>query len=188
MLGVVDQVAVVAEQASELVAQLARDADGPGFTERQRRLRAALPVFDRDFATAARERLQDPLQLAHELRACRIARPADREPPRVFLDRLVGRADALRRQPPAVDEVVVAQLPLGDQHRVLRDDVLRLREHLVEHRDFDALGVVVEDDRDAIAATPHVDDDARENRLLANVIRQRRARQALAALSRSHRS
>ena len=104
---------------------------------RLRRASAPLPpvraILDRDLAATARERLQDAAARAG-IRARRLA--GQRIVSRRAYSSIASSAERIRfaREPPTLMKSSNRSCPFGDQHRVLRDDVLRLREDLVEHR------------------------------------------------------
>src|SRR5690606_6713590 len=128
MLRIVDGEALLAEEPREPVAKLASGPHGPRIAERQGGLRRATPVAHGDQTLAVPERRERLLELRDELRSERLAVPVDLQAARVLLDRLVDGADAPRGHSPGAQEIVVAQLPVDDEHGVARDQVLRVRE------------------------------------------------------------
>ena len=72
--------------------------------------------------------------------------------PRLLLAQLVELDDAPRGEPPGVAELIEAQRALDEHQRVLDDELAMPLEDLLEQRDLDAPGAVIQDDADARAA------------------------------------
>ncbi len=60
----------------------------------------------------------------------------------------------LRGETPTFDEIVVAQIPVDEQDRVLHDELTMRLQHIVEQRHFHARRAVIENEAHAIGTTP----------------------------------
>src|SRR5579862_4231122 len=168
----------VADQPLELLDELLTGAHAPLGAQIERAAGGGAGVLDGDRAIASApglEDLREPLTHARQLGV----RAPEHQALRAARAQLLELADAPRREPPRVAELIETQRSFHQHQRVLHDEVAVSCPGLLEQHDLEPPGAIIERQDDARAALAHLIDQARH--------RNRPARAGSSRLEARHR-